>query len=163
MPHPQSEKPSSERSSVRSTLFLRPSATAEELWDGPRTGLVRAPSMFAFDEARDISSLGSHLSRLLPKYDHVFVDAVKRSPKKKSLFNFSTTPSSNLTSLDDALGHVNWSSVRPLAPEIHQMRKFKSESEVAIMRKAASVSATAHHKVQCSFTELCRYLITYAV
>lgn len=145
------EKPASNTASHRTTLFLRPNIPSQELWDGPRTGPHRAPVIFGVDQAQDINSFGAHLTQLLPHYDHVFVDTTKRpgASKRKALFgSLSSSPLSGPLDLDGAMSQANWSRVRPLASEIHQMRKIKSESEIAIMKRAASISANAHTRAR---------------
>jgi intermediate cleaving peptidase 55 len=105
-----------------------------------------AGDLFSVDEAFDMNTLSSHLDQLLPRYNHVYVDAEKQNaPRKRSLFRLGSPEDGS--NLEDALSRVTWSRVRPLAAELHQMRKIKSISEIALMRKAASLSANAHTKV----------------
>lgn len=141
-----SEKSSS--SSTRSTLFMRRNVPSQELWDGPRTGLDAAPDMFAVDDARDIESLSSHLSTLLPTFSNVFLDTPKHSaPRKRSLNLLNALSTPTLSNVDTALGKVAWSKVQPLSREVHQLRKLKSPAEIALMRKSADLSGNAHAKV----------------
>jgi len=130
-------------SSMRSTLFMRENDPSQELWDGPRTGLDVAPAMFAVDEARSIEMLPTHLANSLPLFSHVYVETARQITSRRRPLQHNVS-GSNLLNVDVVLSEVSASKILPLCKEVHHLRKLKSAAEVALMRKAADISANAH-------------------
>jgi Xaa-Pro aminopeptidase len=126
-------------------LFCRDRDPARERWDGPRAGLDGAREHFGADDAFPIDDLDEILPGLLegrervhyamglqPEFDHKLVQWMSRLRGANS----EVLPQ-ELTSLEHTL---------------HDMRLYKSRSEIAAMRKAARITAAAH----CRAMQQCR-------
>lgn len=126
---------------------MRANAASAELWDGPRTGLEAATSLFAVDQTLSIETFGTHLGALIPTFSNVYMDTPAHisPPRRRSLLQSLSAPT--LSSVDPALSKVPWSRVHPLHRELHHLRKLKSQAEVAVLRKASDLSGHAHAKV----------------
>ena len=127
-------------------LFCRDRNPEREIWDGKREGQDGARKNFGIDDAFSISQIDELLPRLLENRRAVYWDFGK------------------LKEWDDKLGvwcntvkQKSRAGVR--APEqffsldaiVHEMRLRKDAHEVAIMRRAARISAQAHRRAmqQC--------------
>ena len=155
-------------------LFCRPKSPDREVWDGPRTGTEGAQAVFGADEALDVADLARYLRSVLnshtqtgPIYvdlpDQVSSTRVSQSRLSKSIIEFFTakTGASNLDLFglgkrkDDreaviaSLSGKHATKTRSLKNEVEKLRLYKSDAEVACMRKAAEISAHAHAEVRC--------------
>ncbi|KAF9004696.1 peptidase M24 [Cyathus striatus] len=150
------EKTSSSRG-YRMTLFSSGKDSMKEKWDGARTSLQDAASIFRADAALPTPSFSSHLRSLLSQYTHIYLDLPNNpisSPRRhpgKSLLKYLSTP--ERTEFDVVLEGITGSKRRQLAPEVAKLRAIKSEAEICVMRSAADVSARAHAKTM-RFTEV---------
>lgn len=120
-------------------LFNRPKNRTEEIWQGVRAGQKGACSTFGADQAFDIYQLEEKLPELLegreelhytlgvdPHFDQVLLDTFNRIRSKIR------------NGLQSPLAFID------ITPTIHEMRLIKSPAEIAVMRKAAQISAGAH-------------------
>lgn len=120
-------------------LFNRVRDRDMEIWEGYRAGQEGARKLFGANEAYPISELESKLPELLEgcerihyslgidkHFDHVLLNAVNKIRGK--IRNGMQSPIEFVDITDT----------------IHEMRLIKSPAEIAIMRKAAEISATAH-------------------
>ena len=153
-------------------LFCQAKDAEREKWDGPRTGTDGAVEVFGADQASDTSNLASHLRSVLKSAKGpIYVDlphqtsssTTRLSPHKisRSIIEFFTQSSkrssTDIFSLsrkkDDAdaviaaLTGRHSSNVKPLKDRIEKMRTIKSKAEIAVMHKAANISADAHAEV----------------
>ena len=110
-----------------------------ETWHGRRFGPQQAEAHFAVDQAFGLTDIHELLEEVLNGLDHLYfaqgqsveadelifglLETLRRAPKQTR---------SAPTSLID---------IRPL---LHEMRLIKSDAEVAVMQKAADISAQAH-------------------
>ena len=155
-------------------LFCRSKDPAKEIWDGPRTGLDGAVEIFNADDAVDIDHLAEHLSSVIksaqgPIYvdlqDDTAAAATDVRKKSRSIIDYLTANKGSSSSALDylRLGSKNkktdaeaiiaalsdkGSNTKPLKPEVEKLRLYKSEAEVAVMRKAAEMSADAQASVR---------------
>lgn len=138
------------------TLFVRERDPSQELWDGPRTGVDAAASLFGADEARDIKTFASHVQSIITSYSNVYLDAPKQAPgRRRSILHYlSSARASDTESLLDRISSS--SKVRPLSHHLHKLRQIKSPAEISIMREAAALSGTAHAKVGVKFGKVYR-------
>ena len=121
------------------TLFVLPKDPERETWTGRRIGPEGAVETLGFAAAASVEEAAETLSQAIHKArrfwyrlgDHEELDAVVlealRSSRKKSRLGFHPP---------DAL-------VEPTRV-LHEMRLFKSEAELELMRRSAAVSAEAH-------------------
>lgn len=123
----------------RYILFCRERNPDQEIWNGCRAGLEGAEKEHLADKAYAISQLDEVLPRLLSdrerifypmgrdaSFDHKVISWVNRS---RGSYRATKHILQELLSLDYLL---------------HDMRLYKSRSEVGLMRKAAKVSIAAH-------------------
>ena len=120
-------------------LFNRVRDRDREIWDGPRAGQDGARKQFCANQAFPIEELEKRLPELLMgrevihyplgfnrDFDNILMAAVNRV--RGEVRNGVQVPS----------------QFRDVSPTIHEMRVFKSKDEIALMRKAAQISARAH-------------------
>ncbi|KAJ6543936.1 peptidase M24 [Mycena capillaripes] len=145
------EKTSTSRG-YRMTLFSAGKDSAKEKWDGARTGLDEATTLFQADDARSIDHFSSHLRSVLSAYSNVFVDVpptITHKPTKfttKSILKYLSPPVTPRTEYDSIVEALSKSRRKPLAPKIAQLRAIKSDAELRVMRQAADISGRAHAK-----------------
>lgn len=121
------------------TLFVRPRDKDKEIWDGHRFGPEGAVAEFGADQAFDIAELGAKLPELIADRERVYF------------------PWSDDTGIDKrvmaAMRSLGASRKKPSrAPKlvgdptslIHRMRMYKDSAELALMTRAAEISAHAH-------------------
>lgn len=110
-------------------LFVRPKDREREVWTGIRVGVDGAKKSYMADEAYTIDKFESVIGKLLTKADHVY-------------YRFGNND--ELDKKFTAVWQVEQKSL--LNPEtiLHEMRLFKSEAELAMLRRAGDISAQAH-------------------
>ena len=124
------------------TLFVQPKDAEREIWTGYRPGPDGAKADFGADEAFEMGELATELPRLLhgvttlhhafaenPEHDAVLLGAIRkaaRSARKNGM----------------AVPEVFVAPTRLL----HELRLIKSEEELALMRRAAEITALAHRE-----------------
>ncbi|MCB1786586.1 MAG: aminopeptidase P N-terminal domain-containing protein [Gammaproteobacteria bacterium] len=120
-------------------LFCREKDPTKELWDGYRAGLEGAVAEYGADDAFPITDLDDILPGLLEERERVF-------------FEMGSDPGLDKR-VSDWVGQVRARAragvhgpIEFLALDhfLHDMRLYKSRSEVATMRRAARLSAGAH-------------------
>ena len=110
-------------------LFVRPKDRAQEVWTGIRVGIDGAKHQFLANEAYTFDKFAEIVGKLLAKADNVYYKfghnehfdkqfTAAWQEEQKPLFNPETV--------------------------LHEMRLFKSEAELTIMRRSAEISAEAH-------------------
>jgi Xaa-Pro aminopeptidase len=120
-------------------LFVRPRNPERETWDGPRAGLEGARKTFGADVAYGIDELDAKLPELLSSLPRLYyrlgADAAADAHVHKAL---------SLLRRRSRLG-AEWPTM-VVEPEVvlHELRLFKDQKEVDLMRKAADITAEAH-------------------
>ncbi|MCJ1423566.1 hypothetical protein MMC29_001450 [Sticta canariensis] len=118
-------------------LFVRPKDAKAERWEGPRSGMDAAIDVFNADETGDINRLEELLGPIVEGASEIYTDLLT-SPTTTNLFSrFFSNPAPKAESLAKLLKS---SVVKPLKPIINDIRVFKSDAEVANMRKAGQIS-----------------------
>ena len=113
----------------RVIMFVRPKDRTREIWTGVRFGPEGAVSQFGADEAHTIDEFDSVMRPLLAEAEQVY-------------YRFDRNEH-----FDQQFRALWGKTQKPLtSPEeiIHEMRLFKSSAEIAIMRHAGAISASAH-------------------
>ncbi len=123
----------------RAVLFLRERDKLREIWDGRRLGLERAPDALGVDAAMDIEELWTELPKLLEGRERImwrFGDDDVADRRMVETF----------TSLrDQARGPLEPAKeLLDPGPVLHELRVIKSDAELDLMRRAASLSAETH-------------------
>ena len=120
-------------------LFCRERHPEREMWDGPRAGTEGAVSVYGADDAYPIEDIDEILPGLLEGRARVYYHFGKDAEFDLKLIGW-------VNSVRALVRH----GARPphefleLGTLLHEMRLFKSASEVALMRHAAQVSVQAH-------------------
>ena len=131
----------------RSILFCRERDPHREMWDGLMAGTEGAVNQFGFDEAFPISEIEKRLPRMLRGRERVYCDLGKDTDFDHLLIGwmneFRAKTRKKFLAPDEiiALGH-----------NLHEMRLFKSRTEITAMRKSARVAARAHRRAM----EVCK-------
>ncbi len=127
------------RENVRHILFCREKHEEREIWEGFRYGPHAAGQAFSFDETYPIGALADRLPELLtnrqalytplglfPDWDHCVTQALKQVRAK---LRDGDMPPTAMIDVRDTLD---------------TMRMTKDAHEIALMRHAAKISASAH-------------------
>jgi Xaa-Pro aminopeptidase len=123
-------------------LFCRPRDEKKEIWDGRRAGVEGARAHFGASEAHPIEDVDVELPKLLEDRERIYYP-LGRAPELdrrvmdwiqvvKGRARAGVRAPEELVSLDRVL---------------HELRLFKSSSELKTMRRAARISAEAHRQV----------------
>ena len=125
----------------RSILFCRQRNLEREIWDGIRCGPEGAKAAYALDETFPIESLDEHLPRLIADQPVLFFAAGADAAWDARILSW----------LNQVRAHARAGVAAPA--EIHdvralldEMRLYKDDRELAVMRRAAEISATAHER-----------------
>ncbi len=123
-------------------LFCRERDEEKERWDGPIAGQEGAVEDYDADDSFPISDLNDILPRMLEQCERVFYAMGCDPELDQQMSNW----------VNQLRGKAR-SGVHPpqefiaLDHYLHDMRLYKSRSEIALMRKAARISAAAHKRI----------------
>ena len=124
---------------ARSILFCREKNVEREIWDGFRFGPELAREQFGFDEAYPIAELDQRMPDLIANQEtlHTPVGADPAWDLRVGgwLNAVRAKVRSGITAPD---------RIVDIRAAVNDMRLFKDEFEVAIMRRAAEISSAAH-------------------
>jgi len=122
-------------------LFCRERDPKMETWNGRRAGLEGACEIFGANDAFPIEDMDDILPGLLEDRERIFYtmghDAVFDQRVLGWVNQVRKRARTGVNAPDEfiSLNHL-----------LHEMRLFKSKSEIAVMRKAAKISAIAHKR-----------------
>jgi Xaa-Pro aminopeptidase len=124
-------------------LFVRPKDLEKETWSGYRSGVEGAKELYGADEAYPINELAEKLPKYLEKADRIY-------------YHFGrdrTFDQTVLSHWQQLMATYPKRGTGPIAVEdsniiLHPMRLVKSETEIALMRKAADISVAAHNRAR---------------
>ena len=119
-----------------SLLFCRTSSPEREIWEGPRLGPERAPEVLGVDEAHPIERLDEMLPALIANAAAVWTHFAAAQEIGAQVSRWR-----GLVQSIDTRSPVPH---RDLGPLIDDMRLVKDPDELAVMRRAAAISAGAH-------------------
>ncbi len=124
------------------TLFVRPRDPEREIWDGRRAGVEGAKEAYGADAAFPITEFAEKLSDLINGAQNLYYRIGNGNPD-----------------LDDQIirqiARMRMMGRRGIQPPqaiidpaaiLHEMRLIKTDEEIAIMQRAASISAEAHRE-----------------
>lgn len=123
----------------RYILFCRERNREMEIWTGYRAGLIGAVEQYGADEAFAIDQLDEKILHLLAKKSCIYYRIGHDT-------NFDIKVSTWLNHLDrkQRQGESAPQHIQQLDRILDEMRLFKSEAELNIMRTASKISAQAH-------------------
>ncbi|KAI0092480.1 peptidase M24, structural domain-containing protein [Irpex rosettiformis] len=139
----------------RMIIFSRGKDSHAEKWEGARTSTEDIVKHFKADDAQPITQFPPLLKSLTSSFSNVYLDIPPsasmsrrgRHLSQKALLKF-LTPGANSARMeyDAIIESLSASKLKPLAPEVAQLRATKSDAEQHIMRFAAAISGHAHAK-----------------
>ncbi|OAJ71349.1 Xaa-Pro aminopeptidase [Methylobacillus sp. MM3] len=125
----------------RSVLFCRDKDIEREIWDGFRHGPEGAKEVFGVDEAYSISRLDELAPQLLANQPRLHYSLGADASWDARVTGWLNQVRAQVRGGVSAPAEI--ADVRLLLDE---MRLFKSEGEIAIMRRAAEISSGAHRR-----------------
>jgi Xaa-Pro aminopeptidase len=120
-------------------MFCRPRDTKKEMWDGPMAGLEGVVEDFGMDRAHDIAEVTEILPGLLRDRIRIYHDLGRDAAFDAQLIGwlneFRGKPRKTFHAPEEII---------ELSHMLHDMRLFKSRTELTAMRRSARVAAQAH-------------------
>src|SRR4051794_1261404 len=129
----------SEHPDHRMVLFVRPRDPEREVWDGARAGVEGAVSDFGADAAFPIGELAARLPDYLQNHERLLY----RLGRDRT-FDDKILGAIDATRARARRGVTFPTSILDPAALLHEMRLFKSQDELAAMKKAAAITRDAH-------------------
>ncbi len=133
--------------SGQSILFCRERDRHREMWDGIMTGTGGAIDEYGFDQAYPITEIEERLPRMLHGRERIYYDLGKHTDFDQHLIGwmnqFRAKTRKKFHAPDEIIA---------LDHSLHEMRLFKSRTEITAMRKSARVAASAHQRAM----QMCR-------
>ncbi len=124
---------------TQTILFCREKNREREIWDGFRYGPEAARSAFGFDAAFPIAALDAEMAKLLPDAPALFYGLGNDEKFEGKIQNWlRALPRQSRT------GIRRPASTHDVLALVDEMRLFKDNDEINLMRRAASISAEAH-------------------
>lgn len=123
----------------RSILFCREKNVEREIWDGFRYGPDLAREAFGFDEAYPYAELDAKLPDLIADQP-----ALHTPLGMDGAWDARIATWLNAVRARVRTGVTAPAEIRDVRATINDMRLFKDEYELAIMRRAAAISSAAH-------------------
>ena len=128
-------------SEPKSILYCRKRDPARELWDGLRTGPEGAKAALGVDEAFPIEALDEQLPKLLANQP-----VLHYAPGADPAWDARIMGWLNEVRSQGRAGIAAPNEIRDLRTTLDEMRLVKDDSELAVMRRAAAISVTAHER-----------------
>ena len=122
-----------------STLLCRERDPALEIWDGLRLGPAGAPAALGVSRAHDVATLDALMPELLAAHSAVWFAFGVHAALTTQVDGWLTTLRAR-----SRRGVQAPASQRDLGPLLAEMRLRKGAEELALMRRAAHISAGAH-------------------
>lgn len=129
----------SDESHNHSVLFNRVRDKSAEIWFGRRLGQDAAPQKLRVDRALAFSEIGEQLHLLLNGLDVVY--HAQGEYEYADNIVFAALDKLRRGSRQNLAAPATLTDWRPT---VHELRLFKSEEEIAVMRRAGEISALAH-------------------
>lgn len=123
----------------RSILFCQPKDELKEIWEGFLYGPAAAREQFGFDEAYSITELDDKLVELMSNQPRLYYPVGADAAWDKRIHGWVDRVRAR--SRVGVTAPVEFVDVRAA---IGEMRLFKDESEIAVMREAGRISSGAH-------------------
>ena len=124
-----------------SLLFCRDKDPEKEVWDGFRYGPAAAPGHFGVDAAHSVKELDEKLVELLAAHPSLWY-----SLGHDAEFDARISRSLNALRAQARSGRRAPTTVHDVHAALDAMRQIKGIEEIALMRRAAEISAAAHRR-----------------
>ncbi len=125
----------------RSILFCRERNPERELWDGIRRGPEGAKTELGLDEAYPVGALDEQMPKLLSNRRALFY-----SPGADAAWDARVLGWLNQVRAQARAGVSAPADIRDVRAALDEMRLAKDDTELAVMRRAAAISAAAHER-----------------
>jgi len=125
---------------AKSVLFCRNKNPEREIWDGYRYGPEAAKEAFEFDESYPIELLDEKITEWATQHTHLYYPIARESTWDQKILRWLQTIQHKSRS-----GQTPPSSLVDLNGLLDEIRLFKDDDELAMMRHAAQITARAHH------------------
>lgn len=122
-------------------LFCREKNAEREIWDGFRFGPEAAQETFGFDEAYSIARLDELLPKLLADQPAIYY-----SLGHSEAWDARVVGWVNQVRQQSRIGIAAPAEIRDVHLPLDEMRLIKSSEELAVMRRAATISGEAHRR-----------------
>ena len=120
------------------TLFVRPRDVLKEQWNGRRLGVENAVNVLGIEQAFSIDDIDEILPQLLIERESLHVNLKDGNEIQTRMDSMLTgEASSNLKLPSESVD---------VGDTLHEIRVFKDNSEIALMRQAAEISVAAHKR-----------------
>jgi len=140
---------------AKTILFCRDKDMEREIWDGFRYGPAGAVIEFGIDEAYSMSQLDELAPQLLANQSKLFY-----SLGADTAWDARVTDWINQLRTQARTGVGAPDSIIDLRKLLDEMRLYKSDSELALMRRSANIAAAAHQRaMQFTRPEMMEYEI----
>ena len=124
-----------------SYLFNNPRNPAAEQWTGARLGQEGACQVLGMKAAFPIADFSQKLPELLADKSAIYYSIGHQPALDTDIFN-----ALNVLKAQSRRGVKSPESLCDINPLLSEMRLFKSEAEIALMRRAAEISVLAHKR-----------------
>jgi Xaa-Pro aminopeptidase len=122
-----------------STLFCNPKNLEREIWDGLRLGPEAAPAALGVDAAFSVAELEQRLPKLLENKSTVWYPFATHAGLESRVDTWLKAVRARVR-----FGALCPQAQRDLCGPLDEMRLIKDAHEMAVMRRAAQISAGAH-------------------
>ncbi len=121
------------------TLFVQPRDKAAETWTGRRPGVEGAVERYGADEAHDVALFIERLPEIVRGVDRLYHSLGRRTDIDERLVQIQADARRQSRSAPPPVEEM----VDPRGL-LHEMRLFKADDELKLMRRAAEISEKAH-------------------
>lgn len=122
-------------------LFNRPRDPAKEIWTGLRAGQEGACRHYGADESYSIDEIDQIIPEILSNISHIYYDMGNALDRDALLMDWLQLLGKRVR--DGISEPVIFFGLEHM---VHEMRLFKDEEELALMRQAAAISVKAHER-----------------
>ncbi|MEK7737540.1 MAG: aminopeptidase P N-terminal domain-containing protein [Pseudomonadota bacterium] len=129
--------------SPKSILFCRDKDPDKEVWDGFRWGPDAARETFGFDEAYSIKTFDAKLAELLADQPTLWF-----SLGQDLAWDARIAAALNAVRAQARAGKQAPAEIRDVRATLDGMRLIKDHTEIATMRRAATISSAAHRRAK---------------
>ncbi len=121
-------------------LFVQPKDRDRETWSGYRIGVDAAKEIYGADAAYPIEELDEQLPKYVEKADRIYYHLGRDQSFNHRIMQLWQ----RFMATYDRKG-VGPIAIEDPGPLLHPLRQIKSESELALMRKAVAIAVEAHN------------------
>jgi Xaa-Pro aminopeptidase len=124
-------------------LFVQPKEPEKETWTGYRVGVEAAKEQYGADQAYSIAQLEEKLPGYLEKADRIYYHLGRDRDFNETILRHWQQLMAGYAKR--GTGPI---AIEDTGPILHPMRLIKSDSELALIRRAVEISVEAHNLAQ---------------